>query len=43
MSKLPDFSLMAQHTSKLHFNGPDSGFRQNATEIGTLSNVYFEK
>jgi len=42
MSKPPCFSLMALNISKLRFSEQGSDFRCVATEIGTLSNEFFE-
>jgi len=42
MSKLPSFSSTALNTSKLHCSELTSDFRCVATEIGTLSNGFFE-
>ncbi len=42
MPKLLSFSSTALNTSKLHFNELDSDFKYVATEIGTLSNGFFE-
>jgi hypothetical protein len=39
----PCFSWTEPNSSELNSNEPDSDFRQNATEIGMLSNVSFER
>jgi hypothetical protein len=43
MSETLCFSSITRTTSKLYFTEQGCDFKPNATEIGTLSNVSFER